>query len=233
MANEIAFILIIFLSLLSVFVSGIFGKYGLLSVVIILALISSITAGKLISLFGVSTSIATPIYAGIFLATDALSEIYSKEDANKAVWIGLFANIVLLSLGQLIISTPSFLNVELSDALTVIFNFIPRLVVAGLIAFIFSQRFDIWVFHKMKEKQSEATDKWYSNKKWYSLALRNNASTFMSQGIDSALVYSIAFWGIIETNQIIELVFTAWGFKIIVAILDTPFLYVLRKLQKV
>jgi uncharacterized integral membrane protein (TIGR00697 family) len=225
MANEIAFILIIILSLLSVFISGIFGKYGLLSVVIILAIISSITAGKLISLFGVATSIATPIYAGIFLATDALSEIYSKDDAKKAVWIGLFANVVLLSLGQLIVSTPAYLNVELSDALTIIFNFIPRLVTAGLIAFIIAQRFDIWLFHKIKEKQQK-------NEKWYSLAIRNNLSTICSQGIDSLIVYTIAFWGIIPDNQILALILTAWGFKIIVALMDTPFLYLLKNIQK-
>ncbi|MEP5945595.1 MAG: VUT family protein, partial [Balneola sp.] len=54
----------------------------------VLALISSVTAGKIITIFGFETSIATPIYAGIFLSTDILSEWYSKSDAKKTIYLG-------------------------------------------------------------------------------------------------------------------------------------------------
>ena len=225
MNNEIAFFLIMLLSLIAVLFAGTQNKNWLYAMVVLLSVISSITAGKLITVFGLTTSVATPIYAGIFLATDAISEMYGKKDARNAVLLGFFSNVFLVGIGQLIINTPATLNIELSDALSTIFNFIPRLVLAGLFAFIIAQTIDIQIFHFFKSKKDTGK---HSGKLWF----RNNVSTIVSQFIDSIIVYSIAFYGMVNLQEMIYLILTAWFIKVLVAVFDTPFLYLIRKMKK-
>ena len=224
MNNEIAFILIMAISLIAVMFAGTQNKNWLYAMVVLLSVISSITAGKLITVFGFATSIATPIYAGIFLATDAISEIYGKKEARNAVFLGFFSNILLIAIGQLIVNTPSIdASIELSNSLSVIFNFIPKLVLAGLLAFVVAQTIDIEIFHFFKKH--ETTDKLIGK-----LGFRNNVSTIVSQLIDSIIVYAIVFWSL-PKNQLIELIITAWIIKIIVALFDTPFLYLIKRMR--
>lgn len=223
MNNEIAFFLIMVLSLLSVLLAGTQNKSWLFSMVVLLSVITSITAGKLINVFGFTTSIATPIYAGIFLATDAISEIYGKKEARNAVILGFCSNVLLVAFGQLIVNTPPPFPMDLSDSLVTIFNFIPRLVFAGLFAFIVAQTIDIKIFHWLKDKKFTGI----AGKLWF----RNNISTITSQLIDSTIIYLIAFSGVVPNNQMLSLILTAWVVKVIVALFDTPFLYAIDKMK--
>ena len=137
-------------------------------------------------------------------------------------FLGFFSNILLIGLGQLMINTPALdASAELSNSLTVIFNFIPKLVLAGLLAFIVAQTIDIEIFHYFKKFEN-------SNKFVGKLGFRNNASTIVSQLIDSAIVYTIAFWGF---PQLASLIITAWVIKCLVALFDTPFLYLIKRLR--
>jgi hypothetical protein len=77
-----------------------------------------------------------------------------------------------------------------------------------------SQTFDVWAFHRIKARTGEA-------KLW----LRNNGSTVASQLLDTAIFYGIAFFGIIPTAQLIQLIFATYILKIVIALIDTPFVY--------
>ena len=98
------------------------------------------------------------------------------------------------------------------------------MIVASLIAFIVSQTHDIWAF-----------DFWKKKFKGKYLWIRNNASTFVSQAIDTLLFMFIAFYGISDkftVHFILQLSLTYWLFKITFAALDTPFVYLLVKWLK-
>jgi uncharacterized integral membrane protein (TIGR00697 family) len=100
-----------------------------------------------------------------------------------------------------------------------IFSLLPRVVAASLGAYLISQHHDIWAFHFWKQK-TEGKYLW----------LRNNFSTAVSQLIDS-LVFSLgAFWGIFPAWELIQIIITTYVFKVIVALVDTPFIYFARKL---
>ncbi|OEU83360.1 MAG: hypothetical protein BA873_00895 [Desulfobulbaceae bacterium C00003063] len=60
------------------------------------------------------------------------------------------------------------------------------------------------------------------------LWLRNNASTIVSQLLDSILFTFIAFWGLLPTNEFFEILITTYLLKLIVAVVDTPFLYLAK-----
>jgi uncharacterized integral membrane protein (TIGR00697 family) len=98
-----------------------------------------------------------------------------------------------------------------------VFSVMPRVVIASLVAYLVSQHHDIWAFAFWKQKTSGRY-----------LWLRNNASTFVSQLADSVVFTLIAFLGVFETGILIQIIATTYVLKLIVAVIDTPFLYLSR-----
>jgi hypothetical protein len=85
--------------------------------------------------------------------------------------------------------------------------------VASLTAYLFSQYHDVWAFHFWKRVTTERF-----------LWLRNNASTIVSQLLDSVVFITIAFYG---SLPVMPLIFGQWVVKVGIALLDTPFVYLL------
>jgi len=104
-----------------------------------------------------------------------------------------------------------------NEAYITIFHGSLRMIIASLIAFAISQTHDIWAFEWWRNKTN-------GNMLW----LRNNASTIVSQAIDTLLFMFIAFYGINEKFTalfILQLCLSYWLFKVLFALLDTPFVY--------
>ncbi|MGI9590234.1 MAG: queuosine precursor transporter [Myxococcota bacterium] len=94
-------------------------------------------------------------------------------------------------------------------------------VLASMIAYLFAQFVDVWLFHFWKRLTSGKH-----------LWLRNNGSTLISQLVDTVAVVTITFWGAIvagemESSQLLALVVGGYSFKLIVALLDTIPFYLL------
>ena len=212
----LAMLFLLFVPLGIVLLAAKLGKYYLYISVAVLILFTTIIAGKIVPLAGLMISAGTPLYAAIFLSTDILSELYDKNAAKRAVLIGFFVNILFVGLGLIVLQLPS-LNDPLANALNTLFNFTPRLVLGGMIAYVISQNIDVFIFHKVKERIGEKH-----------LWLRNNVSTVLSQGIDTTLVYTIAFAGIIP--ELWKVILINWIVKVVVAVADTPFLYIAKRI---
>jgi uncharacterized PurR-regulated membrane protein YhhQ (DUF165 family) len=93
-------------------------------------------------------------------------------------------------------------------------------VLASMIAYLFAQFVDVWLFHFWK-KLTAGRHLW----------LRNNGSTLISQLVDTVCVVSITFWGAIlsgemAVQQVLALIGAGYTFKLIVALLDTIPFYV-------
>ncbi len=52
----------------------------------------------------------------------------------------------------------------------------------------------------------------------------------ISQLIDSVLFTSIAFWGLLPKSEFVQILVTTYVLKLIVAVVDTPFLYLARSM---
>ncbi|MBU0662749.1 queuosine precursor transporter, partial [Candidatus Micrarchaeota archaeon] len=92
-----------------------------------------------------------------------------------------------------------------------------RIFIASIAGFLFSQLHDVWAFHYWKQK-TQGKFLW----------LRNNASTIVSQLIDTVLFMFIAFYAVTpkhDVSYIIALIIPYYLLKVVVAILDTPFVY--------
>jgi queuosine precursor transporter len=180
--------------------------------------IANITAVKIIDLFGITVPASFIIYSATFLITDTLSEIWGKKQAMKAVWVGFIALVMHVTVVQIaILIEPSSIWAG-QKAFTETLSSGLRLSIASFAAFLTSQTLDVHLFEKLKKKTK-------SKKLW----LRNNASTMVSQSIDAVIFITIAFAGLFPLKS---LLIGTILLKFVVALVDTPFLYLIRAYYK-
>lgn len=200
-------------------------KFIILSAIFVAGLLSANLLGtKVTTLFGVAVSVGIFAYPLTFMVTDAVAEVFGKLRAKQIVWAALIAQVLVLLFTYLAIKLPAADRYTLNSEYVTVFSSSLRMMVASLIAFIVSQTHDIWAFNFWKIKT-----------KGKYLWLRNNASTFVSQAIDTLLFMFIAFYGISEKFTvlfILQLCLSYWLFKITFALLDTPFVYLLIRWLK-
>lgn len=213
MINELLFITVMLLSLTITLIVIKLGREWIMVIPPIFLIFANIFAPQFITVFGLVSSLAVPIYAAIFLATDIVAEHFGKKAAKRIIWIGFATQLMLVIFSQIMLKAEVLeISTSFRESLLVIFGFTPRLVLGSFIAYLISQNWDIWVFHSLKDRMN-------GRKLW----LRNNLSTITSQFIDSTIFISIAFYGIIP--QIWQLILSIWVLKVVVALVDTPFIY--------
>ncbi|MDA9898388.1 queuosine precursor transporter [Flavobacteriales bacterium] len=155
-------------------------------------------------------------YPITFLVTDIISEVYGKKKANKVVISGLVASVFVLGIVMIANSAPATEwspvdNATFSD----VFGLTGIAVGASMLAYLLAQFVDIRIFHFWK-KLTQGKHLW----------LRNNASTFSSQLVDTATVLLLlCSAGAIEWDKFGVLLLNGFIFKIIMAVIDTPILY--------
>ena len=195
-----------------------FSRPGLFAWVPLAAIVANIQVIKLVELFGVTATLGNIVYASSFLVTDILSEIYGKEQAKKAVFIGLFSLVamtVLMNLALWFTPAPDDFS---QDSLAKIFGFMPRIAGASLLAYLISQMHDVWAYDFWRKQFPGLRFIW----------LRNNASTMVSQLIDSTVFTVLAFWGVFPVGILVQIFWTTYLIKWVVAVADTPFIYLAR-----
>ncbi|OQY27714.1 MAG: hypothetical protein B6244_09880 [Candidatus Cloacimonetes bacterium 4572_55] len=194
-----------------------FRKTGLYFVIIVNIILCNLQVIKLISLFGITATLGNILYGSIFFATDLLGEVYGKEEAKKGVILGFIALFYMTIVLQLTLWFQPAGDDFAHTHMTQIFGFMPRIVLGSFLAYVVSQSHDVWAFHFLK-------DRFQSRHLW----LRNNVSTAISQLIDSTIFTLVAFMGMFETRVLIEIFITTYLLKLVVGMIDTPFVYLGR-----
>ena len=203
-----------------------FGKTGLQVAIATAIILANLQGPKLTIIFGVETTLGVIFYSTIFFATDVLSENYGKAEANKAVRMGFAVSIIVLVMLSLALmyqpsnrpNTAAFSN-DIHNAFVTILDFTPRFLLGSLLAYFVSQSFDVWAFHKIKSITGE---------KW--LWLRNNLSTMLSQVLDTTILMLVAWWGTVDLITALKLGAAKYVFKLIIALIDTTFIYWARNM---
>ncbi len=218
MSNELIWLLMALIDFLTILLAfHLFGKEGLYAAIVISIILCNIQVLKLVEIFGLTATLGNILYGSIFLATDILNELYGKDQARKGVWIGFYALIFTAIIMQIALLFRPATGDFIDPALRQIFDFLPRVAFASIVAYVISQHHDVWFFHLLRTKT-----------KGKYLWLRNNLTTMTSQLIDSLIFCFIAFWGVFPINIFIELLLTTYVIKWGVAFIDTPFIYLAR-----
>lgn len=185
-----------------------------------LLILANILASKVVQLGIFTIPAAVVAYPFTFLITDIIGELWGKKEANNTVKNGLICQIFALILTFCAVKLPvaSFANNQ--NEFVAILGGSLRVTFASLVGYFCSQTWDVWVFHKIRNKYiqkhgSTAGGRWI----W------NNASTMTSQIIDTAIFITIAFYGVVP--NIWNMIFSQYVIKFIFAICDTPIFYLL------
>lgn len=190
--------------------------------------ITSLVASNLIfkkffhwDFFGLYTfeiSVGILPYPITFLITDSISEIYGKKRANQVVTTGIFASLFSLGIVLLADAVPAIADSPIDDELFhEVFGSTGIAVGASMSAYLLAQYVDISIYHFWKR---------LTNGKY--LWLRNNFSTFLSQFIDTfSVIFLLSIFGELEWGSFGGLLLSGFLFKVLIAAIDTPFLYLI------
>lgn len=197
-----------FLSLLVFF--RFFGEKGLYAFIAISVIIANILVTQIINLFGIVITHGNAMYTTGYLATDIISECYSKNKAKQAVYLGFISSLFVLMIMALTLS----LKVETSlteQALRTLFTPFLRITVGSLVAYLISNLHDVIAFEFWKNKYKK------------SLAVRNLFSTLVSQFIDTLIFCTIAFLGTYQTSVFISILVSTYVLKFLLTLAAHPF----------
>lgn len=198
-----------------------FGRYGLYAVIVASVITSNIQVVKTIEVFGLVSTLGNILYGGIFFATDILTEVYGRQAARRGVWLGFIGMALMTLWMQFGLQFVPHASDFSQQALTTIFGLMPRIAAGSMTAYLVSQHHDIWAFLFWKKKT-----------KGKFLWLRNNLSTLASQAIDSVIFCSIALWGLYDSSTWLQILASTYLIKLFVAVIDTPFIYLAKKLSR-
>lgn len=154
-----------------------------------------------------------------FLITDIVAEVYGAK-ATRALITGtlITLTVVLFVTTIATVLPPADRFAAQNDSYLSVFRSSIRILIASIVAFTISQYHDVWAF-----------DFWKRRTNGRFLWLRNNASTIVSQLIDTVIFMLIAFWGITDRFTLGfvmgSMVPPYYLLKVLAAFLDTPLVY--------
>jgi hypothetical protein len=182
------------------------------------AITAELIGGKLIQIGPFVMSIGILPWPIVFLTTDLINDYFGKDGVKKLSYItaALIAYSFIILFMALVIPAAKGISPVNDAQFQAVFGQSMWIIVGSIVAFLFSQLIDVYVFSYFKKKTG--------NKKIW---LRATGSTVVSQLFDSFIVLGIAFWlpGKINTETFVSSALTGYTFKLGTAILLTPVIY--------
>ena len=149
-----------------------------------------------------------------YIFGDILTEVYGYKKSRMVIWTGFFCALGMSLYFALVGILPSGGGWNSQPAYESILGFVPRIVLASLIAYFAGEFSNSYVLAKMKIIT-----------KGKQLWARTIGSTIVGEGVDTFLFAMIAFYGVLPSEVFIALVASNYAFKVGVEVLFTPFTY--------
>jgi len=186
-------------------------------------LVSDVTAGKIILLFGFSVSITVLYFPFVYIISDVMTEVYGYARARRVTWLTLISSVVAGLIYLLVAYLPSPDFFTASEAYTTVFGMVPRILIGGWIAVFVGDIVNNYIMARMKV---------WSNGKH--LWIRTIGSTIGGQFTNTALFYLIALSGVLPSNVLLISIVSAWIIKVAVEAVFTPVTYwVINTVKKI
>ena len=223
--TEVIWLILLIFSFSSILVFlKFFGYVGIYIYSSIAVIIANIQVLKTVDFFYSPEPVAlgTILFASTFLCTDILSEYYGPEKARKNIIISFSSFLFVTCLMILTVGIKPSSNDWIQTSISNVFTPMTRFFIASMIAYLISQYFDVWFYNYIKNKTSEKY-----------LWFRNNLSTVTSSLVDNT-VFSIFAWILLNPEPInlykviATYILGTYLLRIIIAFIDTPFIYVAK-----
>lgn len=186
----------------------------LINAFVVILLISNLVAAKITAIGPFRISGAQLLFPITYIFGDIFTEVYGYGASRRAIWTGFLASAVMAGLGMIVVALPPAPDWHDQEAFATVFNFVPRMVVASLVAFWAGEFANSFVMARMKI---------LTGGKY--LWTRTIGSTVVGQLVDTALVILIAFGGSQSWGMIITLIYSGYLGKVLYEALATPFTY--------
>jgi queuosine precursor transporter len=182
--------------------------------VAILLLSNLIGAAKLADVGGYIFGAGILFFPLGYVIGDVLTEVYGYARARRVIWAGFVALIFMAFMSWVVVALPPAAGWEGQAAYESVFGQVWRIVFASITAFWAGEFVNSYVMARMKI--------WTGGKHLWS---RTIGSTIVGQGVDSLIFYPLAFWGVWSNSQVITVMFTNWGLKVLWEVVLTPVTY--------
>jgi uncharacterized integral membrane protein (TIGR00697 family) len=195
----------------------------ILAIFVSFLLISNISAVKVIDINGFLTDGGAILFPLTYIFGDILTEVYGYRYTRRAIWTA-FSVMAIASLTFLIVGwLPSSADWPNQSSWNAILGFVPRIVIASLIAFLVGQFVNAFILAKLKAKFGK-------EKLWIRLV----GSTVVGELLDTTIFAVVAFagTGFMSGSDMIKYILIGWAFKTIVEVLFLPLSYlIINKLK--
>ncbi|PKP47766.1 MAG: hypothetical protein CVT95_05275 [Bacteroidetes bacterium HGW-Bacteroidetes-12] len=187
------------------------------------AVVAELIGGKIIQIGPFIMSIGIIPWPVVFLTTDLINEYYGKSGVKKLTFItaSLIAYAFIVLFFSINIPAAKGVSAVTDEQFQAVFGQSMWIIFASIIAFLISQFVDVFIFWLLRNRTGGKM-----------IWLRSTGSTVFSQLIDTFIVLGIAFWltGKMSTSEYVNAALTGYTFKLIIAILLTPLIYLGRYL---
>ncbi|MFZ1744021.1 MAG: queuosine precursor transporter [Pontixanthobacter sp.] len=157
-----------------------------------------------------------------YVIGDVLTEVYGYAKARRCIWAGFGAMVFMAFMSWVVVAMPPSANWTGQAAYESVFGQVPRIVAASIVAFWAGEFVNSYVLARMKMLTAGKA-----------LWSRTIGSTVVGQAVDSAIFYPVAFLGVWDTSDVMIVMVTNWGLKVLWEALLTPVTYlVVGKLKK-
>ena len=189
-------------------------EYMMAAFVAILLLSNLIGASKLASLHGYTFGAGIMFFPISYVLGDVLTEVYGYANARRCVWAGFAALLFMAFMSWVVVALPPAEGWDGQAAYVSVFGSTWRIVAASVLAFWAGEFVNSFVLAKMKILTG-------GKKLW----ARTIGSTVFGQAVDSAIFYPVAFLGTWSTTQVLTVMVTNWGLKVLWEVVLTPVTY--------
>ena len=181
---------------------------------VVILLVSNLLAQKVIRIGPFSTSGAMVLFPITYIFGDVFTEIYGYTASRRAIWLGFFGTALLYAVSALVIALPADPEWHNQAAFITVFGFLPRILIASLIAFWAGEFANSYTMAKLKLIT-----------KGRMLWTRTVGSTVVGQAVDTTLVIVITFAGTFSPHKLVTIILTGYLLKVAYEVLATPMTY--------
>ncbi len=221
LSNEVLFFIAFALNFLFLVAAFRLGKNALFLLMGVNLLFTAFFGGKLFDFFGFMLSASLFTYASLFVIGNVLVEHFGKKEAEKAIWAAFLVFVAYLVYQLVIIGLTSHPSTQsASQALAFVLSTTPRLVLASAAAYLASQFVNIWAYEQLMNHKFGKKHLW----------IRTNGATLLGQLVDCFVFFPVAFLHVLPNTVLLQLILITFAAKALLSVLNTPALYVSKKL---
>jgi hypothetical protein len=159
-------------------------------------------------------SAAQMLFPVTYIFGDIFVEVYGYGASRRAIWIGFFSAALLAVMGLIATKLPAAPEFQNQAAFEQILGFVPRVLVASLVAYWAGEFSNAYVMSKMKIL-TRGKHLW----------MRTIGSTAVGQFVDTLLVITIIFAGSQSFDTILQLILGGYFAKVGYEAAATPLTY--------